>query len=293
MRVRNGQVLVAAVVMVALAGCGSGGTSSPSAKSVQDQPSVTATLNWAQRACVGTTGVFNQLAGPLEKRDAAGVVAAGKMAKTMESVVSNPNAAAEYPYVIEYADTVLSEIAIIGNNALAYEQSGASWSIVTDGDATLASTFRSLESACSAAGVTIRGGGGASSADPAQSATTSAPAPSYPSYTPTPDPLSVGCPSSGQLLAAWNAAPASSRGSWFTGMTPTGFSGTECWHQWVVTSPVIQANGLVVFTDTRGQLSLLPETDLSELDAAICGVAGAPTVSWAGPGGPATCSQSG
>lgn len=47
-------------------------------------------------------------------------------------------------------------------------------------------------------------------------------------------------------------------------MTPTRLSGTECRHQWVVTSPAIQANGLVVFTDTRGQLSLLPETDLSE-----------------------------
>lgn len=286
-------IVAGAVVVAALAGCGSSGPSSSSAGFVQDQPSVTATLNWAQRACVGTAGVLNQVAGPLEKQDAAGVVAAGRMAGTMESVVSNLNAAAEYPQVVEYADAVLGEIVTIGNNALAYEESGASWSVVTDGEATLASTFRSLASACSAAGVTINGADGASTAAPVQSAPNSAAAPSYASYTPTPDPYSVGCPTSAQLLAAWNAAPVGARDSWFTGMTPTGFFGTECWHRWVVTSPVIQANGSVVFTDTGGHLVLLPEADLSELDAAICGVAGAPTVSWAGPGGPASCSQSG
>jgi hypothetical protein len=70
----------------------------------------------------------------------------------------------------------------------------------------------------------------------------------------------------------------------------SGFVGTSCWHQWVVTDPVMQGNGSVVFTDAGSQLSLLPETDLSELDSAICGVAGAPSTDWAGPGGPATCS---
>jgi hypothetical protein len=38
----------------------------------------------------------------------------------------------------------------------------------------------------------------------------------------------------------------------------------------------MQGNGPVVFTDNGGQLALLPETELSKLDAAICGVAGAP-----------------
>jgi hypothetical protein len=110
-----------------------------------------------------------------------------------------------------------------------------------------------------------------------------------PAYTPSTDPLSVGCPRSRQLLMAWKAAPASARDSWFRAMTPTGFFGTECWHQWIVTNPVIQANGPVVFTDTGGQLSLLPQTGLSELDAAICGIPGAPSDQWAGPGGPAMC----
>lgn len=143
------------------------------------------------------------------------------------------------------------------------------------------------------AAVQTDGGNPAGAGNPAGS---SSPSPvasaAMPAYTPSTDPLSVGCPSSGQLLAAWDAAPASARHSWMT-LTPTGFFGTECWRQWVVTNPVIQGNGSVVFTETGGRLSLLPEADLSELDAAICGVAGAPAVSWAGPGGPATCSQSG
>ena len=118
------------------------------------------------------------------------------------------------------------------------------------------------------------------------------PGASMPTWTPTASPYGKGCPTSGELLAAWNSAPASARTSWTT-LTAPGFFGTECWHQWVVTNPVMQGNGPVVFTNNGGQLSLLPETELSKLDAAICGVAGAPSANWAGPGGPATCSKSG
>jgi hypothetical protein len=130
---------------------------------------------------------------------------------------------------------------------------------------------------------------------PAQATATPSTSPgraSIPTWTPSANPYSKGCPTSGELLAAWNAAPVSARTSWTT-LTATGFFGTECWHPWVVTNPVMQGNGPVVFTDNGGQLSLLPETELSKLDAAICGVAGAPSAYWAGPGGPATCSKSG
>lgn len=48
----------------------------------------------------------------------------------------------------------------------------------------------------------------------------------------------------------------------------------------------MQANGTVIFTDTSGQLSLLPESELSEFSAAICGTPGIGAV-WGGPLGPA------
>ena len=109
-----------------------------------------------------------------------------------------------------------------------------------------------------------------------------------PSWSPSADPYSTGCPTSSQLLAAWNAAPASFRASWTT-LTVTGFFSTECWHQWVVTNPVMQGNGPVIFTDASGRLTVFPATDLREFDAAVCGVAGAPS-DWSGGAGPATCS---
>jgi hypothetical protein len=47
----------------------------------------------------------------------------------------------------------------------------------------------------------------------------------------------------------------------------TGFFSTECWHQWVVTNPVMQGNGPVIFTDASGRLAVFPATDLREFDA--------------------------
>lgn len=281
MRAGLGLAAAGAVVVAALAGCGSGGspltaaTPAPAA-SGQAQPSAVPSSLLAQRDCGFAAYVLNSVAGPLEKQDAAGVVAAAELAQHDNSIVGTGSDLVEYPNVVLYAKTVLSEVVTIGNNAVAYEQSGASWSVVTSAEPALADSFKSLESACSAAGVTIDG---------SQAAVT--PAPSI-----TSNPYSAGCPTSDQLLAAWNAAPASARDSWVTGLTPTGFTGTQCWHQWVVSNPVVQANGTVIFTDVNGQIAVFPASELSEFDAAVCGVPGIGLV-WSGPAGPANCSQSG
>lgn len=275
MRGGLGLAAAGAVLVSALTGCIPGG-SVLSAASLKAQPSAKATLTWAQRDCLAATAALNDVAGPLERHDAAGVVAAGRLAQTNEAIVrastvDNGTNVAKYAAVAEYAGTVLAEIVIIAHNATAYEQSEATWSLVIVGKAALASAFNSLEPYCSAVGVTS----GTASAQPS----------SYPA------PYSVGCPTSGQLLAEWNAAPASVRDAWVE-LTPTGFTDTECWHQWVVSNPVVQANGTVIFTHAGGQLSVFPESELSEFDAAICGAPGIGKA-WSGPAGPASCPQSG
>jgi hypothetical protein len=93
----------------------------------------------------------------LERHDAAGVVAAGRLAQTNEAIVrastvSNGTNVAKYAEVAQYAGTVLAEIVIMAHNAAAYEESEATWSLVTDGKAALASAFNSLEPYCSAVG---------------------------------------------------------------------------------------------------------------------------------------------
>lgn len=281
MKAGLGLSVASAVVVAALAGCASGGAP-PTAASLQAQPSATATLTWVQRDCLAATTALNDVAGPLERQDAAGVVAAGRLAQTEDPVVNESVAQAggdaEIPMVAEYAGAVLMQIVAMGEYAASYEDGGTSWSLVTGEDGTLVADFKSLESECSAAGVTIGG-------DDSQPAATAVPSAAPSSY-------SVGCPTSDQLLAAWNAAPASVRDSWVSGLTPTGFTGTQCWSQWVVSNPVVQANGTVIFTDTNGQLAVFPESDLSEFDTAVCGVAGI-GAAWGGPAGPAVCSQTG
>jgi hypothetical protein len=246
-------------------------------------------LTAAQRDCEAATAALDDVAGPLAQKDAAGMVTASRLAEVNESIVGTGSDVTEYPDVVLYAQTVLSEIVAIGADATAYEDSLASWSVVTEAEVRLVSSFKSLESACSAAGATISGSQPA--ATPVRSTAASAQQSAY-SPSLAPSPYSVGCPTSDQLLAAWNAAPASVRDSWVAGLTPTGFTGTECWHEWVVSNPVVQANGTVIFTDANGQLDVLPESELSEFDAAVCGV---PSIgaAWSGPAGPANCSQAG
>jgi hypothetical protein len=98
-----------------------------------------------------------------------------------------------------------------------------------------------------------------------------------------------GCPSSAQLMAAWDAASAAARRSW-TPLVPSGMSDITCWRTWAVASPIVNANGLVVFYQQGGQWHLLPQTQLSQFDTAVCDIPGAPA-KWSSPAeGPATCS---
>ena len=169
MRVGTGLAVSGVLVMAAAAGCGSGGsplkaaTLAPeqaAAASVQAQPSVAATLTWAQRDCGVVTAVVNDLAGPVEQQDAAGVVRAGQMAQTGESLVEESLFESagdeEITNVAGAATGVLGEIEAMASEAAQYEDGLGSWLDVTDREPQLASYFKSLESACSAAGVTIQ-----------------------------------------------------------------------------------------------------------------------------------------
>lgn len=289
MRFGLGLTLAGVLVAATLAGCG-WGEAPPTPASLQAQPSVAATLTWAQRDCGAATVAMNDVAGPLERHDAAGVVTAGRLAKVNESIIGQSEASeggivTTDPEVVEYSGAVLAEIVAIADNAAAYERGGTLWSVVTAGEATLAGTFKSMESVCWAAGVTI----GSSASQPA---VTSAPRTAA-STAPTPTPsftlaLSTGCPTSAQLLAAWDAALASTRKSWGSGVT--GFMDTQCWGQWVVSQVIADGNGSVIFTRAGGRIALFPETELAQFDAAICGVPRIRAI-WASPTmGPGSCS---
>jgi len=171
MRAGLGLAAAGAVAVAALAGCGSGGSpltaatlapeqAAATAGSVQAQPTPTATLTWAQRDCQMATAVVNDVAGPVEQQDAAGVVSAGQVAQTGESVVEESlveSAGDEEVTSIGGAATdVLTVIAGMASEASQYEDGFGSWADVTDQAPQLSSYFKSLESACSAAGITIK-----------------------------------------------------------------------------------------------------------------------------------------
>lgn len=96
----------------------------------------------------------------------------------------------------------------------------------------------------------------------------------------------TGCPNSAQLLAVWKAESSASR-SWTT-IPISGFKAITCWRGWIVTEPIANADGLVVFRQHNG-LHLLPETELRQFNSAICPAADSPA-DWQGPAGPASCS---
>lgn len=99
----------------------------------------------------------------------------------------------------------------------------------------------------------------------------------------TSSPAPTACPSSAQLVAAWNSAPASVRHSWAApGITIARFEGITCWHEWVVAAPVFNspANGIGVFSQ-QGALHLFPVADLQSFRDAVCQSADAPD-SWRG-----------
>jgi hypothetical protein len=240
----------------------------------------------AQQDCKTVVNALNDLAGPLAHHDAAGVVAAGKAALAAESKLGNDLRAAQYPTVIDSAAALLGDVGDAGQAALNFEDYGQPWSDVTARESRLASDFRALDPACSAVGVTVDLNGSRPAATPSHSPVT-VPSPA-PNRSSSPDPDSTGCPTSAQLLLAWNQAPQTARLSW-TPLTPTAFEGTTGWNGWVVTNPIVNANGTVIFTETNRQLSLLPETRLSKFDAAVCGVSSAPAAWSNRAAGPANC----
>jgi hypothetical protein len=165
MRAGLGLAAGGAVLVTVLAGCALGGSPLTAATlttsaSAEAQPSVTATLTWAQRDCGIATDVVNDVAGPVEQQDVAGVVSAGQMAQTDESLVEESLFESagdeEITHLAGDAIGVLAEIEAMGSEAAQFEDGFGSWSDVTDQEPQLANYFKSLQSACSAAGVTIQ-----------------------------------------------------------------------------------------------------------------------------------------
>ena len=84
-------------------------------------------------------------------------------------------------------------------------------------------------------------------------------------------PLPLACPTSAQLLAAWNTAPAALRQSWVAPQV-TGFTNIACWHGWVVAEPTATSpgNGAVVFSQV-GALHLITTAELNQqFRSAVC-----------------------
>ena len=89
-------------------------------------------------------------------------------------------------------------------------------------------------------------------------------------------------PTSAQLLAAFNAAPASVRDGWAAaGAKLFDFGGIECWKAWVVADASGSGDGNMVFS-TSGGLHLMPESDMEQFGATVCGDPSSPK-SWKGP----------
>jgi Protein kinase domain len=97
------------------------------------------------------------------------------------------------------------------------------------------------------------------------------------------------CPTSAQLVTAWQSAPASVKQGWAApGADVSGFDNIQCWKDWVVAGAVGNGNGGFVFSQSGG-LHLFPELNLQQFDDAVCRNPQAPN-SWKNPSsGPATC----
>jgi hypothetical protein len=97
------------------------------------------------------------------------------------------------------------------------------------------------------------------------------------------------CPTSTQLMTAWQAASASVKQSWAApGAAISGFDNIQCWQDWVVAGVAGSGNGAFVFSQSGG-LHLFPELDIQQFDDAVCPNPQAPS-SWKNPStGPATC----
>jgi hypothetical protein len=97
------------------------------------------------------------------------------------------------------------------------------------------------------------------------------------------------CPTSAQLLTAWQSASASVKQSWAApGTTITGFDYIQCWKDWVVAGAVGNGNGTFVFSQSGG-LHVYPELNLQQFDNAVCPNPQAPSSWKSTASGPATC----
>jgi len=97
------------------------------------------------------------------------------------------------------------------------------------------------------------------------------------------------CPSSAQLLAAWQATPPSAAQMWAGPEAQiTGFQATTCWQEWVVTVPIGNGNGYFVFSQANG-LHVLSPAELQTFSREVCSSPDSPS-EWRRPlYGPANC----
>jgi hypothetical protein len=97
------------------------------------------------------------------------------------------------------------------------------------------------------------------------------------------------CPSSAQLLNAWNTAPTRARKPWAApGISITGFVGISCWDNWVVAVPVADGNGWFIFSQ-QSRLHILSPSELQQFTKAVCSTNHSPA-SWKSIiQGPANC----
>lgn len=151
MRVGMG-LAASGVVIATLAGCGSVGSPAPRPlASVSPQA-----LAAAKRECKIAVQAINAVAGPLAKKNAAGVIAAADEARADEPTIKLGGKGTPYENVAADTLVMLGLIAMVGDEAVSYENGQAPWGDVTGQASTLSGDFRNLDSACAAAHVTIK-----------------------------------------------------------------------------------------------------------------------------------------
>jgi len=97
------------------------------------------------------------------------------------------------------------------------------------------------------------------------------------------------CPNAAQVLAAWNASPASARRTWTApDVAISSFEGISCWGGWVVAVPIAEGNGTFVFSQVGG-LHVVPVPDLPAFNQAVCSTSQSPRDWKSQAAGPAGC----
>jgi serine/threonine protein kinase len=96
------------------------------------------------------------------------------------------------------------------------------------------------------------------------------------------------CPTSKQLMTAWESASPSQQQSWAAPGSVSGFDYIQCWEDWVVAGVTGVGNGAFVFSQSGG-LHLFPELNLQQFDDAVCPNPKAPSAWKSVSSGPATC----